>query len=375
MEDMVAKNTKEKIIIKEEKQDSQMQKVKGRLAENQRVTDNLADNKSADTIIARNKFWKDRNVFVTGGTGFLGSYLVKKLVALGANVTVLIRDYIPKSNMYIGDEYKKINGVSGSLEDYDVIERALGEYEISTVFHLAAQAIVGVANRNPLGTFKANIEGTWNILEASRRSPLIKEVIVASSDKAYGDQIHLPYDETMPLQGKHPYDVSKSCADLIAQTYYETYKLPVCITRCGNLYGGGDLNFNRIIPQTIQSVLNNESPVIRSDGSFIRDYFYIEDAVDAYMTLGENVQKLDLGGHAFNFSNEIQMTVLELVNKMLELMGSPLKPVILNQGSNEIKHQYLCAEKARNILGWTPNYTIDEGLKKTIDWYKDFLSL
>ena len=365
MEDMVVNNTKEGIIIKKNMEDNNEGKNENRIAENERVIDESAESQ---------KFWKDRNVFVTGGTGFLGSYLVKKLVSLGANVTVLIRDYIPKSNMYIGDEYKKINGVSGSLEDYDVIERALGEYEISTVFHLAAQAIVGVANRNPLGTFKANIEGTWNILEASRRSPLIKEVIVASSDKAYGDQIHLPYDETMPLQGKHPYDVSKSCADLIAQTYYETYKLPVCITRCGNLYGGGDLNFNRIIPQTIQSVLNNEPPVIRSDGSFIRDYFYVEDAADAYMILAENVQKLDLGGHAFNFSNEIQMTVLELVNKILELMGSSLKPLILNQGSNEIKHQYLCAQKARNILGWTPNYTIDEGLKKTIDWYKDFLS-
>lgn len=203
-----------------------------------------------------NNFWNNKNVFVTGGTGFLGSYLVKKLVNYGANVTILVRDYVPQSNIYIGEEYKKINAVQGALEDYLLIERILGEYEIDTVFHLAAQAIVGVANRNPLGTFKSNIEGTWNILEAARKSPLIKQVIVASSDKAYGDQEKLPYDENMPLQGKHPYDVSKSCADLIAQTYYETYKLPVCITRCGNLYGGGDLNFNRIIPQSIQSILN-----------------------------------------------------------------------------------------------------------------------
>ena len=260
-----------------------------------------------------------------------------------------------------------------TLEDYLLIERTLGEYEIDTVFHLAAQAIVGVANRNPLGTFKSNIEGTWNILEAARKSPLIKRVIVASSDKAYGDQEKLPYDENMPLQGKHPYDVSKSCADLIAQTYYETYKLPVCITRCGNLYGGGDLNFNRIIPQSIQSILNNKAPVIRSDGSFIRDYFYIEDAVDAYINLAEKVVELNLGGQAFNFSNEIQLTVLELVNKILKIMGSSMKPIILNQGSNEIIHQYLSAKKARTILGWSPNYTIDEGLSKTIEWYKDFL--
>ncbi|GAA0815679.1 GDP-mannose 4,6-dehydratase [Clostridium tertium] len=318
-------------------------------------------------------FWNNKNVFITGGTGFLGSYLVKKLVNYGANVTILVRDYIPQSNIYVGEEYKKVNVVHGALEDYLLIERTLGEYEIDTVFHLAAQAIVGVANRNPLGTFKSNIEGTWNILEAARKSPLIKQVIVASSDKAYGDQEKLPYDENMPLQGKHPYDVSKSCADLIAQTYYETYKLPVCITRCGNLYGGGDLNFNRIIPQSIQSILNNEAPVIRSDGSFIRDYFYIEDAVDAYINLAEKVVELNLEGQAFNFSNEIQLTVLELVNKILKIMGSSMKPIILNQGSNEIIHQYLSAKKARTVLGWSPNYTIDEGLRKTIEWYKDFL--
>ena len=318
-------------------------------------------------------FWNNKNVSITGGTGFLGSYLVKKLVNYGANVTILVRDYIPQSNIYRGEEYKKVNVVHGTLEDYLLIERTLGEYEIDTVFHLAAQAIVGVANRNPLGTFKSNIEGTWNILEAARKSPLIKRVIVASSDKAYGDQEKLPYDENMPLQGKHPYDVSKSCADLIAQTYYETYKLPVCITRCGNLYGGGDLNFNRIIPQSIQSILNNKAPVIRSDGSFIRDYFYIEDAVDAYINLAEKVVELNLGGQAFNFSNEIQLTVLELVNKILKIMGSSMKPIILNQGSNEIIHQYLSAKKARTILGWSPNYTIDEGLSKTIEWYKDFL--
>lgn len=320
-----------------------------------------------------NKFWNNKNVFVTGGTGFLGSYLVKKLVNYGANVTVLVRDYVPKSNMYLGKEYNNINVVTGSLEDYEILERTLGEYEIDTVFHLAAQAIVGVANRNPIGTFKANIQGTWNVLEASRRSPLIKQVIVASSDKAYGDQENLPYDESMPLQGKHPYDVSKSCTDLISQAYYETYKLPVCITRCGNLYGGGDLNFNRIIPQTIQLILNNEAPVIRSDGSFIRDYFYVEDAVDAYISLAEKVNEYNLGGQAFNFSNEIQLTVLELIEKILKIMGSDLQPVILNQGSNEIKHQYLSAKKARDILGWTPKYSIDEGLAKTIEWYKNFL--
>ncbi|NUI23613.1 GDP-mannose 4,6-dehydratase [Bacillus amyloliquefaciens] len=317
-------------------------------------------------------FWKNKNVFVTGCTGLLGSCLVKELIDQGANVTGLVRDTVPKSNLYQGEQVKQMNIVQGALEDLDVIERALGEYEIDTVFHLAAQAIVGVANRNPISTFEANILGTWNILEACRRHPLIKRVIVASSDKAYGDQPVLPYDENMPLQGKHPYDVSKSCADLLSHTYFNTYGLPVCITRCGNLYGGGDLNFNRIIPQTIQLVLNGEAPEIRSDGTFIRDYFYIEDAVEAYLLLAEKMEELNLAGEAFNFSNEIQLTVLELVEKILKAMDSDLKPKVLNQGSHEIKHQYLSAEKARKLLNWTPAHTIDEGLEKTIEWYKAF---
>ncbi|AIW32735.1 MULTISPECIES: GDP-mannose 4,6-dehydratase [Bacillus] len=317
-------------------------------------------------------FWKNKNVFVTGCTGLLGSCLVKELIDQGANVTGLVRDTVPKSNLYQGEQVKQMNIVQGALEDLDVIERALGEYEIDTVFHLAAQAIVGVANRNPISTFEANILGTWNILEACRRHPLIKRVIVASSDKAYGDQPTLPYDENMPLQGKHPYDVSKSCADLLSHTYFNTYGLPVCITRCGNLYGGGDLNFNRIIPQTIQLVLNGEAPEIRSDGTFIRDYFYIEDAVEAYLLLAEKMEELNLAGEAFNFSNEIQLTVLELVEKILKAMDSDLKPKVLNQGSHEIKHQYLSAEKARKLLNWTPAHAIDEGLEKTIEWYKAF---
>ncbi|WP_353856410.1 GDP-mannose 4,6-dehydratase [Bacillus sp. Bos-x628] len=317
-------------------------------------------------------FWNGKNVFVTGCTGLLGSYLVKELIDQGANVTGLVRDQVPRSYLYQGIQFQKMNVVQGSLEDMQTIERALGEYEIDTVFHLAAQAIVGVANRHPISTFEANILGTWNVLEACRRQPLIKRVIVASSDKAYGDQEQLPYDEEMPLNGKHPYDVSKSCADLISHTYYNTYGLPVCITRCGNLYGGGDLHFNRIIPQTIRLVLKGEAPEIRSDGTFIRDYFYIEDAVKAYLLLAEKMEEKGLAGEAFNFSNEIQLTVLELVDKILKAMGSELKPRILNQGTYEIKHQYLSAEKARKLLDWTPDYSIDEGLAKTIEWYREF---
>ena len=318
-------------------------------------------------------FWVGKNVLITGCTGFLGSHMANELVLLGANVTGLVRDRVPRSNLFSTEAYKKINLVYGELEDRDLLERVLGEYEIDTVFHVAAQAIVGVANRNPIGTFETNIRGTWNILEAARRSPLIKRIVVASSDKAYGDQEQLPYDESMPLCGKHPYDVSKSCTDLISQTYHKTYGLPVCITRCGNLFGGGDLNFNRIIPQTIRSIEKGEPPVIRSDGTFIRDYFYVEDAVKAYLLLAEKMNDLKLEGEAFNFSNEIQLTVLELVNKILELMKSDLKPVILNQGSNEIRHQYLSAKKAREVLGWNPAYTLEEGLLKTIAWYRNYI--
>lgn len=317
------------------------------------------------------EFWKSKNVFITGCSGFLGSHAAKLLTEAGANVTGLVRDYTPKSYLYNGT-IDKINVVSGALEDLQLIERALGEYEIDTVLHLAAQAIVGIANRNPVSTFNANVMGTCNILEACRRSPLVKTIVVASSDKAYGDQENLPYHESMPLKGTHPYDVSKSCADLIAQTYHKTYGLPVCITRCGNLFGGGDLNFNRIVPQTIKSILNNEAPVIRSDGTFIRDYICVEDAALAYLLLAEKMQQPDIHGEAFNISNEVRLTVLELVNKILELMESDLAPVILNQGSHEIKNQYLSAEKARTILGWKPQYSIEEGLIRTIDWYRGY---
>jgi CDP-glucose 4,6-dehydratase len=264
--------------------------------------------------------------------------------------------------------------VRGDICDRNLLERALGEHEIDTVIHLAAQTIVGIANRNPVGTFESNIKGTWELLEACRRSPLVKQIVVASSDKAYGDQEILPYDESTPLQGQHPYDVSKSCADLISYTYAKSYGLPVVITRCGNFYGGGDLNWNRILPGTIRSVLRGQRPVIRSDGSFIRDYFYVEDGAAAYMLLAEELAaKPDLRGEAFNFSNEIQVTVLDLTARILKIMDSDLEPDIRNEANNEIKHQYLSAEKARKMLNWSPLFTLDKALATTVDWYKEFL--
>jgi CDP-glucose 4,6-dehydratase len=321
-----------------------------------------------------NPFWKDRPVFVTGGTGLVGSWLVKRLAEAGADVVCLVRDWVPQSELVRTGTLDRVRVVRGDVRDQDTLERSLGEYEIDTVFHLAAQTIVGIANRNPISTFETNIHGTWAMLEAARRSPAVKHTIIASSDKAYGVQEKLPYDESTPLNGTHPYDVSKSCADLIAYTYSNTYGLNAGVTRCGNFYGGGDLNWNRIVPGTIRSILNNQRPVIRSDGQFVRDYFYVEDGAAAYMLLAEKMAAdKSLAGEAFNFSNEIQVTVLDLVNRLIQLMGSSLTPDVRNEASHEIRHQYLSAEKARKVLGWHPLFTLEDGLAHTVKWYREFL--
>lgn len=322
----------------------------------------------------QNKFWLDRPTLVTGATGLIGGWLVRRLLDAGADVVCLVRDWVPQSEFVRGRLIEQVKVVRGDVRDQAQLERTLGEYEVDTVIHLAAQTIVGIANRNPVSTFETNIAGTWSLLEACRRSPAVKQLVIASSDKAYGDHETLPYSEDAPLQGRHPYDVSKSCADLIAQSYATTYKLPVAVTRCGNFYGGGDLNWNRIVPGTIRSVLRGQRPVIRSNGQFVRDYFYAEDGATVNMVLAEALaQNPDLRGEAFNFSNEIQVTVSELVERLLALMNSDLKPDVRNEAMNEIQHQYLSAEKARRILNWQPHFTLDEGLRRTIDWYTAFL--
>jgi CDP-glucose 4,6-dehydratase len=300
--------------------------------------------------VAGSPFWLDRPTFVTGATGLVG-----ELVRTGL--------------------LDKVKVVRGDVRDGALLERVIGEYEVTTVIHLAAQTIVPIANRNPVSTFETNIGGTWSLLEACRRSPRVGQIVVASSDKAYGTQARLPYDETTPLQGEHPYDVSKSCADLIAAAYAKTFGLPVAITRCGNFYGGGDLNWNRIIPGTVRSVLRGERPVIRSDGSCIRDYFYVEDGAAAYMLLAEQLARSpSLKGDGFNFSNELQVTVLDLVRRVLKAMKSNLKPDVRDEAPNEIRRQYLSAAKARKLLGWKPLFTLDEGLELTIRWYRDFFA-
>ncbi|AFY80284.1 GDP-mannose 4,6-dehydratase [Oscillatoria acuminata] len=322
------------------------------------------------------RFWQDRPTLISGATGLVGGWVVKQLLELGADVVCLVRDWVPQSELVRSQGIEQVKIVRGDIQDQSLLERAMGEYEIDTVIHLAAQTIVAIANRNPISTFEANIAGTWSILEACRHSPTVKQIILASSDKAYGEAQQLPYNEETPLIGRHPYDVSKSCADLIAQAYAKTYDLPVAITRCGNFYGGGDLNWNRIVPGTIRAVLRGDRPIIRSDGQYIRDYFYVEDGAAAYILLAQELaQNRDLRGQAFNFSTETQVTVLELVEQILTLMGSDLKPDIRGEASNEIRYQYLSAAKAKKILNWHPLFSLKDGLERTIDWYKIFLGV
>jgi len=319
--------------------------------------------------------WRDRPVFVTGATGLVGGWLVRRLLALGADVVCLVRDWIPRSELVAAGLIARVRVVRGDVRDQKAMERVLGEYEVATVFHLAAQTTVGVANRNPVSTLDTNIRGTWALLEACRRSPTVAQIITASSDKAYGDQAELPYTEEAPLLGRHPYDVSKSCADLLAQMYATTYELPVAVTRCGNFYGGGDLNWNRIVPGTIRSVLRGERPVIRSDGRLVRDYFYVEDGAAAYIALAEQMAaRPELRGEVFNFSNEIQVTVLDLVRKILTTMESNLEPDIRNEATNEIREQYLDSAKARRLLGWAPAFTLETGLPATVGWYEAYFA-
>lgn len=321
-------------------------------------------------------FWKNRRVFVTGASGLLGSWMVDELLARGANVTCLLRDWVPLSRLVTSGLIARTNVVHGQLEDAGILLRALNEYEIDTVFHLGAQTIVGTAARSAVATFEANIRGTWNLLEACRsNAKLIERVLVASSDKAYGAHEQLPYTEDTALQGRFPYDVSKSCADLISASYFHTYGTPVAITRCGNLFGGGDLNFNRLIPGTIRSVLQDETPIIRSDGKFIRDYFYVRDAVEAYLQLAENLPDERFLGQGINFGTETPISVTDIVRLVLRLMGkSALEPKVLNEANHEIPKQYLNCAKAKRMLRWQPKYTLENGLQETIAWYRKHLA-
>jgi CDP-glucose 4,6-dehydratase len=320
-------------------------------------------------------FWHSRRVFVSGATGFVGSWIVKELLAVGAHVVALVRDADPQSELYRSGDIQHVNVVNGALEDFWTLERAINEHEVDVVLHLGAQTIVGTAHRFPLPTFEANLRGTYNLLEACRlHRDLVRRVVIASSDKAYGEQPNLPYTEDMPLNGRHPYEVSKSCADLIAQCYWRTYGLPVAIARCANVYGGGDLNWSRIAPGTIRSLLRGERPIVRSDGTYVRDYIYVKDVARAYMRLAERLDDDQVLGEAFNFSRELPLTVLGLVHTIRRLMHCEhIEPQVLDRAEGEIHTQRLSAAKARAILGWEPHYDLEQGLSETIEWYRAFL--
>ncbi len=320
-------------------------------------------------------YWTQKQVFVTGCTGLVGSWLTKRLVEEGAIVVGLIRDMVPYSNLNWSGFDQRIVTVRGDVTDYELVLRALNEYEIDTCFHLAAQTIVTIANRSPLSTFDSNVRGTWTLLEATRNTPTLRRLVIASSDKAYGAQENLPYREDSPLVGRHPYDASKSCADILAQTYYHTYGLPIGISRCGNIFGGGDLNFNRIVPDTMRAVYYARNPVIRSDGTPTRDYLYVVDVADAFLCLAEALDDPKVHGQAFNFSYELPQTVREIVDHILNILQrQDLVPEICGKGPlpDEIPHQYLTAEKARRELRWKPRFGIDEGLRLTYAWYRSF---
>lgn len=327
-----------------------------------------------DGITTPHPEWKGRQVFVTGATGFVGTWITHTLLESGARVVALVRDVDPHSLFFRGGIDKRAVLISGALQDYLLIERVLRQYEIDTCFHLAAEAIVPVAGGSPLSTFESNIKGTWHVLEAVRRVPALERLVVASSDKAYGLQTHLPYSEEYSLQGRHPYDVSKSCADLLAQAYGEAYGLAVGITRCANIYGPGDMNWSRLIPGTIRSVLQRERPIIRSDGRYTRDYLYIADAVDAYLELALRLDDSAVRGQAFNFGHGVPVSVLDLVEKLITLgPNRDLVPLVTNAARGEIRDQFLSSDKAKRLLGWQARWSLEEGLARTFRWYEAFL--
>lgn len=314
-------------------------------------------------------FWNKKRVLVTGHEGFLGSWLSIRLVEAGANV-IGIDKAGARPLSVLNDRRDRIVRIKGDVARPGLVKAAIQKHRPDVIFHLAAEAIVGECAANPLRAFTANIQGTWNVLECARGEKYVRAIVAASSDKAYGSHDVLPYREDVPLRGDHPYDVSKSCADLICYAYFHTYGVPVCVTRCGNIYGPGDFHFSRIVPDTIRCAIEGKPVLIRSDGKFTRDYIYVEDVVSGYMTLAEQLEKKRLAGEAFNLSNEKPLTVLDLVEKIFRALGKKPNYRILDEARYEIKHQYLSSRKAKRILGWKPKYTPRAALPITIDWYR-----
>ncbi len=312
-----------------------------------------------------------RSIFVTGAYGLLGSWLVKALLARGAEVTVLRRDAVTRSALVLEGTEARVNVVVGDVCDGALISRALADYEVDTVFHLAAQALVGVAKRSPISTFDTNIRGTWTVLEACREIG-VAQVVVAASDKAYGAHAELPYRETHALAPLYPYDVSKAATDMIARSYWHTYGLPVAVTRFANLYGGGDFNRSRLVPECVAAVLQGRAPVIRSDGTLERDFLYVQDAVDAYLAIAELLSTGRGGGEAFNAGGDAPHSVLEVVELICELGGTGVAPDVRGAGAppGEIARQWVDSAKLRELTGWAPRVSLRDGLARTLDWYR-----
>ncbi len=318
--------------------------------------------------------WKGRRVLVTGATGLVGAWLTRDLLAEGADVVALARDWDPQSELIRSGDVTRCTVVNGVVEDLSTVTRALNHYSCDTLFHLAAQTQVGAAWRDPFETYESNVRGTYTVLEACRRlGTQVQRIVVASSDKAYGDAAELPYTENTRLDAKYPYDTSKLCTDFITRSYVVTYGLPATIARCGNIYGGGDLNWDRIVPGTIRWLLANERPIIRSNGKLTRDYIYVKEVVAAYKALADHVHRPEVKGEAFNFSAEKPLNVLEIVEAVTRAMGSKLTPDVRNTAVAEIKDQYLDSSRAKSVLGWKSSWTLATALGETVDWYKAFL--
>lgn len=314
-------------------------------------------------------------ILVTGATGIVGGWLVRRLLDLGGDVVILLRDEPTRAELFRSGDVGRVTRVRGDLENGPLLERILLDYDVRLVFHLGAQTQVVTAHREPLGTLEANVRGTYQLLEAARRQARPAAVVVASSDKAYGASDTLPYTEEHPLAGRGIYDASKSAADLIATAYAVSYGLSIAIARCGNIYGGGDLNWDRIVPGTIRSLLAGERPVLRSDGLPRRDYLYVHDAVSAYLRLGEALLSGDAAGEAFNFGHNEPVSVLEIVDELRAILRrQDLHPVILGGASGEIPDQYLDASKAAARLDWRPMFGLREGLTEAVAWYRDLLA-
>ncbi len=322
--------------------------------------------------------WHDARVLVTGGGGFIGGHLVRALVARGADVTCLVCEHDPRATLWRSGDAGRVTLVNGRLEDFDALEQLVGRGDPVEIFHLGAQTVVGVARRDPLDTFESNIRGTYNLLEACRRAGgAVRSIVVASSDKAYGTCTDLPYTEATPLAGRFPYDVSKSCADLLAQCYAATWRLPLAIARCGNVFGPGDLEWSRIVPGTIRTLLAGERPVIRSDGTPLRDYLYVDDVVNAYLALAAFVRRgaTDPARCAFNFGTGRPLTVLEMTRRLREAAGRlDLEPIVEDRAQCEIPAQHLDATRARVHLGWRADTSLDAALATTVAWYREALA-